>query len=133
MAIEGFDDFTYEMSEYEKEEVKPYLLMALKYAIGKERALTNKRLVNDMYALGIKSSGPRVRHIIHCIRMSNEMPCLVATSKGYYITDDVAEMESYLKSLDDRIKHICNIRHSIIKQMNDLKIRKSRVYQPELF
>jgi hypothetical protein len=77
----------------------------------------------------MKTSEPRVRHMIHILRVSDTISQLIATSNGYYITNDPDELKAYLDSLDDRLKHIAKVRHAIHRQLLSFKIMKSEQIQ----
>jgi flagellar capping protein FliD len=123
--IKGFEEFTGELSEYEEEFILPVVHEFLCAAIGKDRAITNKEMVQQLKFVDLKTSGPRVRHIIHILRVSDTISQLIATSDGYYITNDPDELKNYLDSLDERIKHISKVRHAINRQLLSFKVVKS--------
>lgn len=52
---------------------------------------------------------PKVCKIIRHIRLNNLLPNLVASSKGYYITNDSEELARYIFSLEDRVKAITQV------------------------
>ena len=118
--INGFKTQTQELSEYERREVLPRVLKGLKTKVGVENAVTNKTMVEGLKKLGIKTSGPRMRKIIHEIRITGEIPFLIATSKGYYITRDKSELLNYIESLEQRAASIRAIASQLEYQLGEI-------------
>jgi hypothetical protein len=127
--IKGFEEYTGELTEYEQEFILPIVHDILSTTIGKENAITNKQIVWKLKFVDMKTSEPRVRHMIHILRVSDTISQLIATSNGYYITNDPDELKAYLDSLDDRLKHIAKVRHAIHRQLLSFKIMKSEQIQ----
>ena len=115
--INGFEDYTYELTEYEQNVVLKLAVFVLKYARGKEKAITNQKAIREMKKIdeSVKVDGPRFRKIVSFIRVNGLIPNLIATSKGYYITDDRDEMISYIESLDQRVNQIVRVRESMVR------------------
>jgi hypothetical protein len=70
-----------------------------------------------MKQAGYKLTDARLRKIIHHIRIKNIIPLLIATSKGYYISNDENEIELYIKSLNERINSIQEIKDALMYQL----------------
>lgn len=114
--IVGFEPYTEPLSLEEKE-LKIYIEQLLSNRIGKEEALTNKAISEHVYEdFGVKVNGARIRKIINAIRHSGNVPLLIASSKGYYISDDKEEILTYLLSLRQRAVQIFSIHHALEKQ-----------------
>ena len=130
--IRGFENYTSQMSEEERLYVAPRVLRLLSLAIGRDNAITNNDIVSDInsenrihYAFmddgfekvrTVRTSGPRIRHIIHVLRVSDTIPFLVATSYGYYISNKEEEIKKYIGSIDDRLRSIYQIRRALKRQ-----------------
>lgn len=136
--IKNFEDYTHELTPDELHFLIPYLIRQLTLCIGKDRAKTNRELTNEFnYVIAernyedkrIKTSGPRVRHAIHVLRVSGTIPRLLASSKGYYISNDEQEIEDYIQSVDDRLRSIYQIRRALRNQLKDSKATKDTVQQ----
>ena len=56
---------------------------------------------NNSKVSKINLDGPRLRKIVHYIRKNSLLP-LIATSKGYYVSDDVDEIKKQINSLTER-------------------------------
>lgn len=135
--IRNFEEYTSELSEEEIKYIVPRLLKILILTIGKDKALTNKQIVKDINIVNqihvpietkgsliilehqVKTSEARIRHMIHVLRVSDMISCLIATSKGYYISNDKQEIETYIGSVDDRLRSIYQIRRALKRQLKE--------------
>lgn len=140
--IRNFEEYTGELSEDEAKYILPRLLKILTLAIGKEKAITNKKIIKDFVNnpivqtdngeyKSIKTSEPKIRHMIHILRVSDTIPFLIATSNGYHISNDKTEIETYMGSIDDRLRSIYDIRRCLKRQMREWG-RKPEAIQKEL-
>lgn len=132
--IRNFEEYTSQMSDEEKTYVLPKIIQILSLAIGKENAVRNSDIIKEINYSNrdfvvtvnsnekqkvtehIKTSPARVRHMIHVLRASDTIPFLVASAKGYYISNDKDEIEKYIKSIDDRLRSIYQIRKALRRQ-----------------
>lgn len=116
MALLRFEPETTKLTEYELKLV-PIVVNILKSRLGKENAITNNNLVNRMSKLGFSSITPeRMRKIINHIRIFDQLACLVASSKGYYISNDEQEISAYIDSLRGREEAIREVRLALESQ-----------------
>lgn len=111
--IIGFEEETATLSDKEME-LLPCFVDRLKLRVGKSNAVTN----TDMRAgfkrvKNIDIPPSRVRKIINYIRMNDLVPCLIATSAGYYVSNDKNELKQYVQSLMGRERAIRAIRQKI--------------------
>lgn len=119
--INGFSNETAPLTERELEAL-PAFVSALSRAHGKANAIYN----NELQSLAPEMTGERVRKIINHIRRNDLVPCLVASSRGYFVADTEAELIDYEDSLRGRESAIREVRESIERQR---RIRFSRVGQ----
>jgi len=116
--IRNFEELTKECTEYELNYIMPVLVDNLTAARGKKNAVTNEMLRRALlHMLDIKTSGPRIRYMIHVLRVSDIIPFLIATSDGYYVTDDEEEIKTYIGSIEDRLRSIYQIRRALKRQV----------------
>lgn len=108
MAINGFEDITYELTEKEMSYVEGFV-DSFKKRIGKEKAITSTRIIEAYRKIGEKMTGPRIRKIVNYIRINGLVKNLIATSKGYYIETDPEEIAKYKESLLQRCREIQRI------------------------
>lgn len=102
--ISGFEEITKDLTAEEKKAI-PILVKGLRHRIGKNSAITNKKMQEILRKhYNLKISGPRMRKIINNIRIYGLVPCLCATSNGYYVAASKKELQDYLQSLQERIE-----------------------------
>ena len=107
--IINFEEITFELTDIEVETTLPKVVEILSSATNLQRAITNEKIIFLLKQQDIKCSSPRIRKIIHEIRIHHLVPHLIATSKGYYITSDIEEVRKYIVSLQQRIRSITEI------------------------
>ena len=124
MALLRFEPETTKLTEYELKLV-PILTNMLINTNSKENAITNKHLVNKLNQLGFSTVSPeRVRKIINHIRIYGLLDCLVASNKGYYISNKKAEIAEYIDSLKGREEAIHEVRLALESQLERLEEHK---------
>lgn len=120
--ITNFEDYTFELTDSEKKALS-FIVGYFKFAsITKNFPRKNKdvcRFLENHHK--IKCTTPRMRKIIHEIRAKGIIPNLLASSKGYYISEDLNELEAYFESLDQRINSIKEIQDQIAHVIRNLK------------
>ena len=105
--ITGFEEQTEPLTDQEREVFLLPIINGLRVKVGKEKAVTNKDIVRGLKAnCDIKIGEARVRKMINYIRNNDIIPCLIATSKGYYIAETKDEMLDYIDSLYGRVEAI---------------------------
>ena len=122
--LNGFDKETAPLTDAEVAAMrilKPRLLQA----VGKDNAVYNDELQR---LTGL--SPARIRKCINVLRTSGEIKCLLASSKGYYISDSEQEMKDYEESLLGRELAIRQVREAIADQR---KLRFCGGYQGSLW
>ena len=118
-----------DLSEYELITLVPAFLVSFRGKIGPEMAVTNKVIVERLRKKGYKINDVRVRKLINYIRRESLIPGLVASSKGYYVSNDTEELQRYIDSLDGREAEIRRIK----KSMQEYRLRISNANQQTLF
>ena len=119
--IPGFEDQTAPLSDYEKNTLMPVIVKGLQKRIGKHFAITNAEMCRKLKPLYSDVNGARIRKIINHIRIYDKVSCLVSTSKGYYVTKELDELNDYIKSLNKRATAILAVARAIDRQRNNLK------------
>ena len=115
--IQGFQEQTEPLTEYEEQTLLPQLVRGLQLKVGKAMSVTNKAIIDGMNRnLGLKMTDARVRKLINHIRVHDLVPCLIATSQGYYIAESEQELRDYEESLLGREAAIRSVRLSIQRQ-----------------
>lgn len=113
--IKNFDRETDTLSSFEEKNVLPKIVEILENRKGYAQVITSKKIL-ELYGTPDKESSARVRKVINYIRNHNVIPCLIASSKGYYIATDAKEIAEYEESLRGRVSAIHKMRLSIRKQ-----------------
>ena len=116
--INTFEEYTFELTEYERETLQPMIIKGLKVRIGKENSITNKKICKALKDLRHEITEPRLRKIIHSIRANNIIPLLLSTSKGYFVARDSKEVGDWIKSMEQRINSQKQVLNAIKKQRN---------------
>lgn len=108
---------THELTEKELK-IVPFIVSKLSLNIGKEKSVTNKFICEKLKSRNISIIQPRFRKIIQYIRIHGLIPCLVATSKGYYVAETRQECLEHIEMYDKRINSETLGRDSLMHQMN---------------
>lgn len=116
-----FETQTKPLTEYEKEILLPIMVKCLSKHIGKDKVITNAEMCAKMAIYGYKIGETRVRKIINHIRNNGLVECLIATGKGYYVTESINEMKSYIESVKNREDAIRTMRMSMEEQLSKMK------------
>ena len=117
-----FEDITYELTDYELNTLVSVVVKGLSSKRGKENAITNKVICEKLRAAGYKISEPRLRKIIHHIRVEQLIVGLCCNSKGYYVTDSLEELGRYVESLAQRIRSQVAIHKSMKSCMDKIEL-----------
>jgi len=128
--IQGFSKQTEPLTEYEEVILLPQLVRGLQTKIGKAMSVTNKAIIKGMKRnLGLSISDARVRKLINHIRTKDLVPCLIATSSGYYIAETEQELKEYEDSLLGREEAIRSVRLSIQRQRKRRYSQEQQLFQ----
>ena len=113
-------NFEFETAPLNEEEEKMAILMEEAFNSrkpGKEFAIRNVDIADALSTRGFKApSEPRVRKIINHLRIHNKVPCLAATSSGYFVAETAEESASFIKSLKERRDAIDHVLQEMAKQ-----------------
>lgn len=105
--IQGFDDETKPLSKHEKNILLPAIVRGLSTKIGKKNAITNRQIIlalgknKELYGI---VNDARVRKIINRIRIDGLIINLIASSRGYYIENDIENRKKYVQGVKARAK-----------------------------
>lgn len=113
--ITNFEDVTQGLTHHENTVILPKLIELLKWRKGKENAITNKKLVNLLTAMGHDIQESRIRKLINQIRLHGLVKNLLATYKGYYVSNDQKEVQKYVLSLRERADAINAVANSLVQ------------------
>lgn len=127
-----YETQTKPLTEYEKDTLLPIMVKCLSKHIGKDKVITNAEMCAKMAIYGYKIGETRVRKIINHIRNNGLVECLIATGKGYYVTESIEEMEAYIESVKNREDAIRTMRMSMEEQLSKMKPTKNNPDGPPL-
>jgi len=113
--ITNFEDVTEGLSTNENTVILPKLIELLKWRNGKDNAISNRKLVNLLTAMGHDVTDTRVRKMINQIRIKKLVYNLLANSKGYYVSKDPKEIHKYVLSLRERAVAINAVADSLVQ------------------
>lgn len=127
--INGFEKYTGELTDEERKTILPLTTLFLMEALDEEKALTNKLICQMVFnQYGIKTTQPRIRKVIHEIRVNGYLNCLMSNSKGYFITTDPDKLESYVDSLKQRINSISDVHFAMSRDLNNITNDQTRLF-----
>lgn len=122
--ITNFEDYTAELTDYERDMVVPMLVELLMTRVGSKNAIRNKEICRIFKGKGFDVSEARIRKCINYIRMSKDrkthVPHLIASSKGYYRATSVAQVQVYGESLEQRASAIMAVRNALLDDLTGL-------------
>lgn len=107
--ITNFETVTFELTEDELKWI-PYLINGFNMhgptcPIKEVDILAGCNRSREKYGIKTKMTGARLRKLVNYIRVSGLVP-LLATSKGYFVTDDPNAIEKQIRSLYERAASI---------------------------
>lgn len=117
--VQGFEEYTAELTTYERDMLVPVIVAGLKTRVGAKNALRNKeisRLLDNNGYPDIKES--RIRKCVNYIRMNGLVPHLIANCRGYYVATSVEEVERYMASLQQRANSILSVKNALTEQLS---------------
>lgn len=99
-------------------ELVPGLVNIVNNRKGKDNAITAKELCGQVAKHTSQTlTGPRCRAIIHYIRINDLVPMLVASGKGYHVSQDLHECKRYIETLQQRAAAIHSIQAALARQV----------------
>jgi hypothetical protein len=118
--LRGFENTTCDITDYEKDILVPVFIEKFTSRIGKGRAVSNAKIIKSLREQKFKiGDGTRIRKIINYIRKHHLTEgCLIANSKGYYISFNPVEIKEYLGTLEGREGEIRKVKESIKDYLN---------------
>jgi len=115
--IKGFEEYTRELNDDENASID-LVAEIIEESVGKDMSITNKEICElvTQHRCDVEISSPRMRKIIHIIRVTGKVENVLATSKGYYVAETQKEWLDYLDGLASRLDSIMDVQSAIIKQ-----------------
>jgi hypothetical protein len=117
--INGFEEETKDLN-YEEKLLANQIAIWLKGRAGKDMAITSKQMVRVMLEEGYKcTTERRIRKVINYIRTRGMVKNLIASTKGYYVSNDSFEIRRYRSSLIDRATAILAVATAFDIEINE--------------
>ncbi len=115
--IENFTEETIDLNDEEKK-LADIVLNRFKICyLSEEHCIKQDEIIKRMWEKKFNISGPRLRKIFNYLRSSGHP--LIATNKGCYYSNNVEDIESQIRSLEDRKRAldgpILGLRNTLIK------------------
>lgn len=107
---------TYSLTDYDLNVLLPLLIKGLEQKKEKTNAVTANQIVWGLQRNGLKITKRHVFRLIGYIRMNDLVVGLMASSVGYYITNNEQELIKYEKRLMSREANLRNMRMSMKRQ-----------------
>jgi hypothetical protein len=114
--IDGFEEYTKPLTVDEWKAV-PVIVAMLNSTKG-GAVVTGQQLSRTSGWAGTKGQS-RVRHVIHVLRVTGEVPKLIASNRGYWIASSDDDVRIYIQSLEQRIAAITSVRNALRRQISD--------------
>jgi len=117
--ITTFEEYTAQLTDYERDLIVPKLTNFLRTRVGAEAAISNKEICRIFANYGYtRLTEPRVRKCINHIRVHGLVPHLIANSHGYFCATSVEQVETYITSLDERAKAIWAMKSALQRELS---------------
>lgn len=119
----GFEQETRELNEVELKLVQQFIT-SFKKRIGRDKKITAGEIEMKYKNLGEKVNGSRIRAIVHHIRynelimIADRRYFLISDNTGYWISCEVAEIQKFAKSLEERAGSILSIKSAVDTFLN---------------
>lgn len=114
--LTGFEKETAPLTDYERETLLPIMVKCLSVKHGADLAVKNATICRKLTALGYDISEARVRKLVNHIRVNGLVPCLMASSRGYFIAGSIEELDVFIGSLQGREDAIRQVRLAMQEQ-----------------
>lgn len=120
--INGFEKETASLNEYERNTLLPIIASWLRKT-SISRPIVNRVATQWLRDRGYECTEARFRKVVSTIRLENIVSNVIATSKGYYVSDDAGEIADYITSLRERAGSINAIADALTKQGKAVEAR----------
>ena len=101
------------LSRFEQENLLPKVIDILENRRGISKIITSTKIKN---ILGSANNDATIRKVVNYIRNHCLIPCLIATSRGYYIAASAKDIADYDERVRGRVRAIHKMRQSVHNQ-----------------
>lgn len=117
-----FENITEELTDLEREKLVPMLIDTLKYSTI-ENPMKGKHIVGWFKSSGINTTDVRLRKMVSYIRqcciLKDDVIC--ASSRGYYISRDLVEIDKQIESIEGRRNQLNNVIEGLKAQRENIR------------
>jgi len=114
IMINGFENYTEKLNEYESLELLPEIKKILSVRIGENKAILSYDIKYLLITSGYENiTTPRIRKIINHIRINGLIVNLIAGKKGYWIEENADKRRQYVISIHQRASAMFGILKNI--------------------
>jgi hypothetical protein len=122
--LNGFEHNTEELSA-EELKLLPVLLKGFKCHQGAGNAITSRKIIEALdKKYGMKVSDVQIRKFASYIRIKRLLPGLIASSSGYYVTNNPADLKRHIESMIGRENAIRAARLALTEDLKSMTYRK---------
>jgi hypothetical protein len=116
--VVGFERETQNLSEADLLLAKQFM-NSFRKRVGREKKITSSEIEMKYKNIGIKMNGHKIRAIVHHIRyhrdivIGNKRYFLISDNTGYWLSSEMAEIQKFAKSLEERAGSILSIKLAV--------------------
>ena len=114
--LKGFEIETADLNEYELNILMPIVARGLAAHVGRANSVTNRHICDRLTRAGYQIGDARLRKIVNYIRVKGIVKCVIATSNGYYVATNRADVSDYTDSLKGRAEAIYAVARAVDMQ-----------------
>ncbi len=119
--ITTFEQQTKPLTDWERCTLLPAMVRELSQHRSSGNAIKSDHLAERMQiATGQKPNGARIRKVVNAIRIGGYLRCLSATSDGYFVAANRAEIADCVLSLQQRAAQIWQVAEALKTQMDNV-------------
>jgi len=116
--ITNFETQTKPLTDWERMTLLPIMVSELTKHRSRGNAIKSDRLAEIVLkACGEKPNGARIRKVVNHIRVMGLVPCLAATTDGYFVAVNINEIADCVSSLRQRARQIDIVASALTDQM----------------
>lgn len=105
-----------QLTQWDCEVLTPFIIGILQERNGTP---VDNRTIRNLVIINMKryAASSTIRGVIHKIRTEHLLDNVVASTSGYWISNDIHEITKYLSSLQDRAMQIHEVQSALRKQL----------------
>ena len=117
----SFNNPNWELTTHEKEVLYPLVINMLSHR-DKSKVFPNSKIRKTLEEFGEDINDAQIRKIVFHIRMTGDIPLLIANSEGYYRATNIQEVNKWIKTHIGKIEAMNCTLTNIESQFYDMKL-----------